>query len=904
MGTGAPYREPCDGWYRRKYVGGCFQHWRLSEAHVPKYDNTTAVANWNCGPGRPASPATINPYERFASGSNCSGGGDPAPGDADWCDTEHTKPPCGQWSRSEFAEACAGGEIRLDVNCYAAAAGESGDVALCQKVGFKAVQARKTWHGRYGFTSNDPDGCVLDETGLQISESPDQTRYLVLAVSLVGTCNFDPAHAGNTWAEHQLNWARTYTVDKHTGIITESGKSDSFVMGDHGEGAPEGGYSMPFATNFLAMVINCGLLGGSGQYASNWNAALPVVNILLESNLTARSITATSATFTITTPNLTSTWYIDVDFTATLSSPYYGSRAAAEAVSADPDESLEGEVHALLAEWDLTNDKIYPWRRDKYTTVNPLVSYDELQSAASPDGHTTDWDAAAWTDPNAGLYSGDVLGKPFTAGYPEARLTGQNQTETKIGQGSGTFTLAQLGPTLNSINRYVWDVGLGAYSETPACTPVLGTDYNFTVDEYGVGTVEIVSWPTGCLGDQTGGDHPDKLEVNYDFDWALGGHFDFRHVDDNAVDTYGAWSGGSGSLDPTNACQPRNATQWTNTTQSDFPHGAWMVMKAGTWQLWGQKYAEIKLPWKSQNWFGPSGADRDLAEWPDAWPIEGDRGCTFTDMGGGTVRVTVSAAMLWLRVADHVDFTDADGVPTVADVHVTAVDGTGNGSGPGAWFEFSGSAPGASSVRVKSHDAPGYWWYDTDGKGGYSYITHTLDYRTAYLWELENPGETYAWTPVSATNACLSFNRCWPAVMCFSPNYDEDDPECIDRFEHGTTYGFGAFTPDGTYGARWQGAFKQIMQDYWYVSGYSPYSKYVECQEARPAAWIVGDAYVPTYSLGAVTYLAGADLGVAGQPADEFAPWAMWLDMQHLICVHANTIYRNVLGAWMCGAEP
>jgi len=74
--------------------------------------------------------------------------------------------------------------------------------------------------------------------------------------------------------------------------------------------------------------------------------------------------------------------------------------------------------------------------------------------------------------------------------------------------------------------------------------------------------------------------------------------------------------------------------------------------------------------------FGPCGKDRDVktgytctlvegvcvqsggtAAWPNAWPIEGDRGATFQDIGGGTIRVTLDAAAEYLRVGDKVDFT-------------------------------------------------------------------------------------------------------------------------------------------------------------------------------------------------------------------------------------------------------
>jgi len=68
---------------------------------------------------------------------------------------------------------------------------------------------------------------------------------------------------------------------------------------------------------------------------------------------------------------------------------------------ADPytaEEVIE-DVYTLLAEWDLSDDLIYPWREDNFTTIAPFVTRNQnpapqwpLERAALIPG---------WTDPDA-----------------------------------------------------------------------------------------------------------------------------------------------------------------------------------------------------------------------------------------------------------------------------------------------------------------------------------------------------------------------------------------------------------------------------------------------------------------------------------------------------------------------
>lgn len=966
MNHALPYREPCGGWGARDNRGGCFQHWRLREAQVPKWENVTRVVNWRCPNEFPGAKGTVPPYERpvgspYGEGE-CSGG-PPMWGALDWCNTPHTKPPCGYWSRPEFAASCSEGQERVDLNCYKELEGEIANLTRCQKVGFKNVQARKVWHGMFGFTSGDHAQCTA-------GAAPDGTKYLTMSRSLTYVEHYerwtgDPLEKEAAW-DYTAHVDITATVNRSSGVITvpENGchayTKREIILGDPPitEGT-DNFCDEPVLKDNLATLIACDgeLWGGKGE---------------------GETVQIGGVTFTIDELEISNT-----EIKASLSyevEPVWGGfvvnrmELTIHHTLADPytAEQLKSDALALLEHWDMADDALYPWRRDRFTTVAPLVTYDEVPMAVTPQipmPFSDSEGACEWTDANADSYTGEVLGKPFSKGWPEGRLSGQSQVEYFEAPGYGTeHTLAYLGATVTKVRRMYWDDTAEEYVE--AFAGEAGKHYTFERDEYGAGTVTVVDDPElnplACQAPLTvGGDavgscyapHPDLLEVTYDFYWLLGGHFDHRHVnykwreaggDYTQYQYSGAWSGGSGAIDPTDACMPRTATQWTNTVQASlFPHGAWAIMFPGG-DLWLQKYAEIKLPWRSQNWFGPCGADRDLAEYPNAWPIEGDRGCTFAEEDG-TVTVTLDKAAEYLRAGDKVDFTTADGL-TVDDNGGSGytVDDVDNGT-----FTYSGAVPSAEYVRVKSHGAPGYWWYDSDGKGSYSLVRHTFDYRATP----NDPG-----TAEPIIRDCLSFDRCWPAVMCLSPNYDSEAEETIDNFPHGKTFNFGTIVIDGRFGSRWSAFFVQAMVDLWWVApdleppgeedeeypGYEveyeeddgacreddqpkvvwPHRPLVECLEVRPDNWYpAGASLAPTYAEHTTepTYAAMLPVGpteraeLPNETSKAVTPWVTWLAMQFCVCNEGRFAedgvttlpkdyryrgYKNILGTWMCGEEP
>lgn len=240
--------------------------------------------------------------------------------------------------------------------------------------------------------------------------------------------------------------------------------------------------------------------------------------------------------------------------------------------------------------------------------------------------------------------------------------------------------------------------------------------------------------------------------------------------------------------------------------------------------------------------------------WPDAWPIEGDRLVTLVQGTGddaAKVIATMDREAEYLRVGDLVSFTKdwASGLTTdtikcddnggagwpVTDVDVEA-----------KTFKFTATLTSLTNydqiTRVRSVvggvNAPAYWWYDTDGKGTFLAVTHRTNNRDIADGADANYGTSsairYAQTQVplggmpqnvdeyTVTQGALTFDRCRPAVMCYSPNYDADDPDTIDKFEHGITYGFGTPTRDTRFGSSWHGVFIQAVTDLWYIAPQAP----------------------------------------------------------------------------------
>src|SRR6185369_7730985 len=157
-GNQSPYRERCEPWARGTRT--CFQHKIKSHTTIEVWENVTKVYDYNRdGDGDPIEVEGIAPYPKPFSPrpdlGDCPGNPDcpaetPAPG--------NTLPKCGEWTDAEKPTPVEDATHHtIDGNIYEQTE-STVDLSECRKIGFKNVQARKVWHGRFGWMSSDPIG--------------------------------------------------------------------------------------------------------------------------------------------------------------------------------------------------------------------------------------------------------------------------------------------------------------------------------------------------------------------------------------------------------------------------------------------------------------------------------------------------------------------------------------------------------------------------------------------------------------------------------------------------------------------------------------------------------------------------------------------------------------------------
>jgi len=894
MNTGFPYRPPCDGWGRPIQRGGCFRHYRNSESATPVLQNVTKVANWVCPDESPGAPESIPPYPRAAqdysnTGDTCSSY-TIAPGNTGYCAAghePHTRPPCGGWTDEEFKRY---GTFAPDLNHYVAT-DKTRNQALCQKIGFKNAQAAHHWYGQWGFTSTEDvtpgevRGPGDPMPACAYSATPDQTKYLELEFR----CHlkeWEPLPSRNL---QELTLVAILTVDKLSGVIVAQNVSRTFVSvidlyGTHDHVVvlePDDPLYISQLQSWMQNVddkwikfakVTCGqrheYAGESGDTTS-WNRtdipdpAFPELTI--------------KHTFSC---GATALHYKEEDNTRTVH--YYDSLAEIECYLRQPNTAFDMKqiCRDLLNEVDLGDDVTYPWRTDGFVTVAPLATHSSFPGPRRPyDVLNQDvWNKwPGWYDeacfngaPDKPKYTGAIRGTMIKGAFPAVlsnaeRSDSFDSADTYAprvpAQGNWLQLLAY--PTdiisgINSVSAYLWlqdpETLEWGWSLQRTATGTQVTDY-FTLN-LADGIIEVKPmWLEGGNPFSTAilsADPPPAdrmlLTVNYSTNPIGGGHFDRKHMTarmhqmdsgewTNDRDYYGAWSGGSAALDPTDSAVPRNATQWTETGYSEFGlvantlfPGSWVFMQAGSALLVMQKWAEIKLPWKSQNWFGPCGAHRDIRtgpcagetsaecassgtpRWPNAFPIEGDRLlAAFPTESEGTVTFRTAAPAAYLREGDQVQFTN-DTLSLITDpVTITTAVGTTE-------FQYSGSIPTTGVTRVRSVVAgiatPPYWIYDTDGKGEFIGAFWEFDYRTRALAvePLPEAVKTY-----DLYDSALKYDPCTPGVICYTPTDTEDPENTIDLFDRAIYLPWSEPSYiDESFGTRCQSMVYQIMDDiYW-----------------------------------------------------------------------------------------
>lgn len=665
------YRQPCGGGRERQWPlrSGCFQHKRAADKRVQKYANVTAVPNPTCPDDwdpsfTPSSwPATVNPYLRPPTTGDSEivrRTDGKVPTDPDYCDEghDHGIPP-GPWKKSDFPSSCFDGATQIDLNCYSIVPGEYVNLSSCFKMGFKNVQSRHFWHGRFGFESLDgPTTCGVDAADMPAT--PDGARYLTVRCYALSS----QTNEGDPDSDYSYEFDRTFTVDRITGVITQTGPGWT-ISTTHGNTDPPDG-------SFVADVFNKAMGFGALYCAPNYDSTY--IYGPIETHPTETQTINETSTFDRSNTSITHT----LTYVGTGESPSDNSVQTHIESATLSNPFTAGELvfmtRQLLAQWDMANDRIYPWRTDPFTTVAPLVELDGVRGVVdpmvgSPYGEIGQG-ADGWIDPNAALFDGAILGRPLP--FPGVTAIVQDGgTDTEF-FGPGTAgILAGTELQLKKINVTILAAELRDGDGVLLATGVEGDDFSY---DSRTGLVTILT-DSNLIIDNTFS--PNQVWINYSFDVEGGGHFDPHHEtwhygpdacgsEIECLKYYGAWSGALYAADITDAYVPRCATHWTQNNQAqDLPHGAFQIYSAATGELIMQKWAEIKLPRPSQNYFGPCGAARYEVK-------AANTSCVANDVGDPPV-LTVS-------MGEGDRFTAGDRVlywngTTAAEYTVASVDG-------------------------------------------------------------------------------------------------------------------------------------------------------------------------------------------------------------------------------------
>lgn len=186
-GNFSPYRQPAGGvpWFCGEYKNA------IAAVVAEKFVNSTTVNN-------PAGGAVVVPYERYTAGGTCGNTN---------CESGSTN-VCADWQGTDLTPATeqfslVAGQPNVAPQSFAPSG--TVDLTVCHKRGFKAIAAKKWWHGVFPWTSeaaacsdtwcstqiNDCNGNTPGSTGYfptyqltgyqSYQANPDHTKYLACA---------------------------------------------------------------------------------------------------------------------------------------------------------------------------------------------------------------------------------------------------------------------------------------------------------------------------------------------------------------------------------------------------------------------------------------------------------------------------------------------------------------------------------------------------------------------------------------------------------------------------------------------------------------------------------------------------------------------------------------------------
>ncbi|MCX7915044.1 MAG: hypothetical protein N3A53_01905 [Verrucomicrobiae bacterium] len=373
----------------------------------PVFTNCTVVPDYVTGSGyRP-------PYPRPSGNIACS----------DDCD-EPGEPPCGPWTTDLPANP-------HDHNCYEPGGGEV-EINCCGRRGWKAIRARKVWHGRFGFDNTDNcyevlgepgdgecNGCLFNELRL----SPPTTKYLGKRAVVTYKLWDD----GDDVAEIDIEIDST--VDKNSGVQEHTVCRGAYYLGED-ETIVDWYDGRDAVTNMAAAFCNLeadchGKL--SLQYNPVTQPTLHMYFVAIRDGDPGGFFESLNADVDGTSINLSfvrrysPTSYEEWNIEITLHTPY---------TSAD----VVNDVESLLSYYTLADHCQHPWRTDDECGLTPMVRRDEHVTPQAPQPYICAGGSTAEPPPKDAFPTGEIVGIPNPPGYgPHFQFRHENYTEIEPG---------------------------------------------------------------------------------------------------------------------------------------------------------------------------------------------------------------------------------------------------------------------------------------------------------------------------------------------------------------------------------------------------------------------------------------------------------------------------------------